>query len=169
MQFFGIFQWAQIIGNLLAGILLARSISDFWLFLILTVIGSTSIIGFLALRYLSPSSRLCLPLRTSLSAHITCRRPKAVASTTEETFSTRITQTFSIMVTKQMALLYCTMIYSGVRYLKIFYRYFLFIYFIFFYYFIFNLFLVCSNLVIVKRTCLVCSQGQDQRNKSDIS
>jgi len=37
-----------------------------------------------------------------------------VAGHSEVPFSTRISQTFSIMVTKQMALLYCCMIYSGV-------------------------------------------------------
>jgi MFS family permease len=88
--FFGIFQWAQVLGNLLAGILLSKGISDKILFLILTIIGSTSLIGILFLR-----------------------RPKTV-SMSSEPFSTRILQTFNVMFTKKMALLYLAMIYSGV-------------------------------------------------------
>eukprot|EP00026_Physarum_polycephalum_P007093 Phypoly_transcript_07147.p1 GENE.Phypoly_transcript_07147~~Phypoly_transcript_07147.p1 ORF type:complete len:410 (+),score=45.47 Phypoly_transcript_07147:79-1308(+) len=89
--FFGIFQWAQVIGNLLAGILLAKGISEYLLFLILTIIGSTSLIGFLFLR-----------------------RPKAPPASSGDSFSSRILQTFSVMFTKQMALLYLAMIYSGI-------------------------------------------------------
>lgn len=89
--FFGIFQWSQILGNLLVGILMSKGISNYILFLILTIIGSTSIVGILFLR-----------------------RPKAPPTQTGEPFSKRILQTFSVTFTKQMALLYMTMIYSGV-------------------------------------------------------
>jgi MFS family permease len=89
--FFGIFQWAQVIGNLLAGILLAKNISDFWLFCILTIIGSTSLIGFMFLK-----------------------RPQATETPKEvEPVLKRLGQTFAVMATKPMVFLYLAMIYSG--------------------------------------------------------
>jgi len=89
--FFGIFQWAQVIGNLLAGILLSRGSSNTLLFLVLTIIGACSLFGFVFVRQTKKDTA------------------KESMPVTE-----RLGQTFAIMATKQMLLLYMAMIYSGV-------------------------------------------------------
>lgn len=92
--FFGIFQWCQVIGNLIAGVLISKGMSNFWLFSILTIIGSTSLIGFLCLR--------------------TTKTVEEKATEEKVGLLKKLTQTFSVMATKPMVLLYLAMIYSGV-------------------------------------------------------
>lgn len=88
--FFGIFQWAQVIGNLIAGVLLSNGTSPSTLFFILTVVGSTSLLGFFF-----------------VSGH-------KVEATEAVPVKDRILQTLKIMTEKQMFLLYLAMIYSGI-------------------------------------------------------
>jgi len=90
--FFGIFQWAQVIGNLLAGILLTGGTNPSKLFLILTIVGATSLGGFCFVR------------------------GKTGTKTKEDTIpvSVRLSQTFKIMIETPMLYLYLAMIYSGI-------------------------------------------------------
>jgi len=95
--FFGIFQCAQVIGNLTAGVLLSNGTDLSKLFLILTVVVSTSLAGFIFVRgdiYLSRGNRVeegeTIPVRV------------------------RLMQTVKIMTEKNMIYLYLAMIYSGI-------------------------------------------------------
>jgi len=90
--FFGIFQWAQVIGNLLAGVLISKGTNNKVLFLILTVVGSSSLLLFLLVKGHKVSDTKSEPVPVSV----------------------RLGQTFKIMGTRPMVLLYLAMIYSGV-------------------------------------------------------
>ncbi len=43
--------WAQVIGNLLVGILMTKGISDSVLFIVLTCVAGASLIGFIFVKY----------------------------------------------------------------------------------------------------------------------
>jgi MFS family permease len=90
--FFGLFQWAQVIGNLLAGILLSHGTNNSTLFIILTIVGGCSLIGFLFIRQFKVED----------------------VDAPQMSISERFSQTFKLMVTREMIMLYLAMIYSGI-------------------------------------------------------
>eukprot|EP01111_Echinosteliopsis_oligospora_P010349 TRINITY_DN3202_c0_g1_i1.p1 TRINITY_DN3202_c0_g1~~TRINITY_DN3202_c0_g1_i1.p1 ORF type:complete len:425 (+),score=92.60 TRINITY_DN3202_c0_g1_i1:7-1281(+) len=85
--FFGVFQWAQILGNLSAGLMLSSGVSTFKLFLIFTCVSGSSLAGFFSLR--------------------ATPRPEKVD------VKERFLATLRLIGDKYMILMYLPMIYSG--------------------------------------------------------
>jgi len=89
--FFGMFQWAQVFGNLLAGVLRKLGISISLVFIVLSSIGLSSLLGFAFIRRMGDSGGV-----------------------TTQTPIQRLSLTFSILVHRYMWFMYIPIIYSGV-------------------------------------------------------
>jgi len=92
--FFGIFQWAQVFGNLLAGVLGELGISTAIMFIVLASIGLTSLVGFAFIRNMETSNE--------------------VVTTHRQTPSQRLSLTLKLLIHNHMWYMYIPMIYSGV-------------------------------------------------------